>query len=285
MAKYTPAECTTRFWQLSPPASTQLIWFDFTGVPEPAENQHKTIISITKVVGWYSHGECDANHIIKWGIRMTFTQQRVTLKHECVRQSPLESIPLGSRNIQIVCQWKRDCSDQSKHQGLMFCAILVEIWMCIFVRKKTSPEDESWWFNAKCFPIGEIISCINLSKNKWSSHGGCNAVVATEMHAPMRAYLQLGDLVHASNFQQKVFPAMSSGCKTLLKAKKKTKTEKKQEAAASLPAAEGITFIRTGWHFSHLKNRAPAPARPVLPWTCFLCCVSDWLWQEFSSTL
>lgn len=210
------------------------MWFDFTGVPEPAENQHETIISITKVVGWYSHGECDANHIIKWGIWMTFTQQRVTLKHECVRQSPLESIPLGSRNIQIVCQWKQDCSDQSKHQGLMFCAILdkdhlnctsrnMNVYFC---EKKTSPEDESWWLNAKCFPIGQIISCINVSKNKWSSHGGCNAVVATEMHAPMRAYLQLGDLVHASNFQQKVFPAMSNGCKTLRKAKKKTKTEK-----------------------------------------------------------
>lgn len=56
---------------------------------------------------------------------------------------------------------------------------------CVFLWKKNSPEDESWWLNAKCFPIGQIISCINVSKNKWSSHGGCNAVVATEMHAPM----------------------------------------------------------------------------------------------------
>lgn len=54
------------------------------------------------------------------------------------------------------------------------------------------------------------------------------------MHAPMRAYLQLGDLVHASNFQQKVFPAMSNGCKTLLKAHNEVDKEKKTGSSGEL---------------------------------------------------
>lgn len=144
------------------PRTAYMIWFhecDWAGWEStPANQRYHPGSSLA-----FSR-ECDANHIIKWGIRMTFTRQRVTLKHECVRQNPLLDIPPGSRNIPIVCQWERDWSHQSKHQGLMFVAILDQKT----TKLHNFPEDESvnHGFIAGIFHIGTIISCIVLKKTQ-----------------------------------------------------------------------------------------------------------------------
>lgn len=100
---------------------------------------------------------------------------------------------------------------------------------CVFLWKniplKMNPDDLMLNF----FSIGQIISCINVSKNKWSSHGGCNAVVTPEMHTPMRAYLKLGDLVYASNFQQKSVSSNEQRLQDAAKSKEEDKDRKNRK--------------------------------------------------------
>lgn len=84
----------------------------------------------------------------------------------------------------------------------------------------------------------------------------CNtAAVPAGAHAPMRAYIQLGDL---PNSQQKVLPAASDCCNTLLKALREDKGRKEEQAATlsssaarEISAAAGVggTLITTGGHF------------------------------------